>query len=117
MPLEIGISPIFNIEDLPSFKAANKGVETWQIFDVEDIKDLPLKEAPKLEKILDTKVVKKTRGKEYKKQLVKNRGDSDVDVVWMIEEDIKKKGATLQVLISSGLEIKFPEKYSARAPT
>ena len=66
LPLEIGISPIFNIPDLTSFKVANEGVDTGNIVDVEDIKYLPLKEAPKLEKILDTKVVKKTRGKEYK---------------------------------------------------
>ena len=66
MPPEIRISPIFNIADLTPFKVANKGVDTWQISDVEDIKDPPLKEAPKLEKILDMKVVKKERGKEYK---------------------------------------------------
>ena len=94
LPPEIGISPIFNIVDLTPFKEANEGVDTWQIADVEGIKDLPLKEAPKLEKILDTKVVKKTRGKEYKHYLVKIRGYSNVDVVWMIEEDIKK-GTTL----------------------
>ena len=66
LPPEIGISPIFNIEDLTPLKETNEGVDIGNISDVEDIKDLPLKEAPKLEKILDTKVVQKTRGKEYK---------------------------------------------------
>ena len=45
---------------------ANEEVDIGQIADVEDIKYLPLKEEPKVEKILDTRVVKKTREKEYK---------------------------------------------------
>ena len=58
LPLEIGISPIFNIADLTPFKVANEGIDIGHISDVEDIKDLPFKEAPKLKKILDTKVIK-----------------------------------------------------------
>ncbi len=49
--------------------------------------------------------------------MVKIKGYLDVNVVWIIEEDIKKKGTTLQELISSGLEINFPRVYVARTPT
>ena len=48
--------------------------------------------------------------------MVKLRGYLDVDVVWMTKKNIKKKGTTLQELISSGLEIKFLEEYGAGAP-
>ena len=48
--------------------------------------------------------------------MVKIRGYYNVDVVWMMEEDIKKKSTTLQELISSGLEINLLEVYGAGAP-
>ena len=91
LPPKIGISLIFNISELTPFKVANEEVDIGQFVYVEDIKYLPLKEAPKLEKVLDTKIVKKTRGKEYKQYLIKIRGYFDVDAMWMTKEDIKKK--------------------------
>ena len=63
--------PIFNIEKLTPFEEDIRDIDIGQIADVENIKELPLKEPPKIEKILDTKVVKKTKGKEYKWYLFK----------------------------------------------
>ena len=65
-PPKIGISPIFNIEDLTPFKETNEEIDTGQIVDTEDIKHRPFKKTPQLERILDTKVIKHIRGKESK---------------------------------------------------
>ena len=89
-PPKIGISPIFNIANLTPFKAPTAEIDTRQIVDTEDIQHLPFKKTPQLERILDTKVIKQKRGKESKEYLVKLKGYSDVDVVWMTEQDIKK---------------------------
>ena len=61
--------------------------------------------------------MKRKRGKEYNQYLVKNSGYSNVYAMWMMEENIKKKGTTLLELISSGLEINFPKVHGVGAPT
>ena len=69
LPSNLGISPIFNALDLYPFKETidyftdapdNDNIQTidWE-------KQLPIAQQKQIESILDQKVVKKTRGKEY----------------------------------------------------
>ena len=95
LPPEIGISPIFNIANLTPFKAPTEEIDIGQIANTKDIQRLPSKKTPQLERILDTKVIKQTRGKESKQYLVKLKGYLDVDAMWMTKQDIKKQGTTL----------------------
>ncbi|XP_059063819.1 uncharacterized protein LOC131856278 [Cryptomeria japonica] len=77
--------------------------------------NFPKHEPPTLEKVLDTKVVKKTRNKEYTQYLVKWKGKPNNEAVWMDEKKIEAHDTTLQQLISSGLEISCPQEYDAGA--
>lgn len=52
------------------------------------VRDLPPCQPVKLESILDTKIVKKTRKRVYKKHLVKWTGLPELDAIWMSESDI-----------------------------
>lgn len=101
LPQGLGISPIFNVSDLFLDKGdvagsyaglKSKGDEGW-------VKDIPSSQPQELERILDTKVVKKTRKKTYKEYLVKQSGLPDEDAIWMTEDDTKKHGHSVADLI------------------
>lgn len=63
IPPNLGLSHIFNVCDLTLFKGdGNKEEEPMQVA-VDN--DIPRQESPKLSKVLDTRVTKKTRNKEY----------------------------------------------------
>ncbi|XP_059070337.1 uncharacterized protein LOC131860013 [Cryptomeria japonica] len=89
----LDISPIFNVSDLFPYKGDNvpgsdvglttEGDEGW-------VKNLPPSQPLKLESILGTKVIKKTRKKTYNEYLVKWSGLPTKDATWMNEEDIFK---------------------------
>ncbi|XP_059068514.1 uncharacterized protein LOC131859019 [Cryptomeria japonica] len=72
----LGISPIFSVSDLFPYKGGVAGHEAGFPSDGDEgwFKDLPPSQPLKLESILDTKVVKKTRKKNYKEYLVKCSG-------------------------------------------
>ena len=53
-----------------------------------------------MEIIIDKRVSKKTRRKEYFKYLVKWKGHSVEDASWEDEEEIHKHGKTLQELMN-----------------
>ena len=62
------------------------------IRDVEDLQ-LPIATFIGPNIILDTRVYKKTRTKEYKEHLIKRHGQNDADVVWIKESELKKYGS------------------------
>jgi hypothetical protein len=66
----IGISPIFNVLDLYPYKLEETGAEGKQP-EVQWKKQMPVAEKPQMEQILDKRVGKKTRRKEYFEYLVK----------------------------------------------
>lgn len=70
--------------------------------------DIPPHAPKKLEKIIDERIIKKTRNKEYKKYLVKWVGEPIEEVVWMDEAEILKHGTSLDQLISCRNEISPP---------
>jgi hypothetical protein len=94
----IGISLIFNISDLYLYRAeeeeagAEEPVIQWQ-------KQLPVAEKPQMECILDKRVGKKTRRKQYFEYLVKWKNHPVEDVRWENEAAIQKHGRTVQELM------------------
>jgi hypothetical protein len=100
LPSGVGISPIFNVADLYSFKETkdvsidepvNDGDQTigWK-------KQLPRAVQKEIETVLDMKVLKKIRGKEYFQYLVKWKGQLSEDSIWMTTTKISKYGANLE---------------------
>jgi hypothetical protein len=70
LPDGIGISPIFNISDLYPYKAEEEGTRNEQPV-IQWTKQMPVADKPQMECILDKRVSKKTRQKEYFEYLVK----------------------------------------------
>ena len=104
LPPSLSISPIFNIADLTPFKG-NIDVESTN--DEEEthadwLHELPPSQPIQLEKILNTKIYKKTRHTTYLAYLVKWRCLLDIDATWMTKHDIINHGYTLDQLASSG---------------
>jgi hypothetical protein len=65
-------------------------------------------EKPQIEKILNKRVGKKTRRKEYFEYLVKWKGHPIEDASWETEEEILKHGHTVQELMD-----RSPCKFSS----
>jgi hypothetical protein len=99
LPGNIGISLIFNISDLYPYKTDETGTGTeepviqWQ-------KQLPVAQKTQMECILDKRVGKKTRRKQYFEYLVKWKNHLVEDASWETEAEILKHGQTVQELMS-----------------
>lgn len=91
---DLGLSPIFYVADLLLYKGpipnANKSLnEVIQEVEELNFPSVPIKQE---EKIMDSRVYKKTRKKEYREHLVKWKGKTDADAVWIKETNFKKLG-------------------------
>ena len=73
LPDGIRISPIFNVSDLYPYKAEEVGTSDEQL-EVQCIKQMPVLEKPQMESILEKRVSKRTRRREYFECLVKWKG-------------------------------------------
>ena len=76
MPTGIGISPIFNVVDLYPYKIDDAGQpeedgDPTTLEEVNWLKHMPMERPIEVEAIMETKVARKTRGKEYLEYLVK----------------------------------------------
>jgi hypothetical protein len=86
LPDGIGISPIFNISDLYPYKDGEDSEQP----EVQWTKQMPVAEKPQMESILDKRVSKRTRRKEYFEYLVKWKGHPVEDASWENEFEIQK---------------------------
>jgi endonuclease V-like protein UPF0215 family len=94
----IKISPIFNIADLYPYRAREAETTTEQPV-IQWAKQMPIAERPQMECILDKRVGKKTRRKEYFEYLVKWKNHPVEDASWETEVEIQKHGKTVQELM------------------
>jgi hypothetical protein len=98
LPYDVGISPIFNVEDLYPYREYEaRGAETQK--EVQWIKQMPIAENPQMENIIDQRVRKKTQRKTYFEYLVKWKGHPIKDVSWERKEEIHKHGQMVQELM------------------
>jgi hypothetical protein len=81
LPDGIIISPIFNILDLYPYKAEEVEAGSEQP-EVHWTKQMPVAEKPQMENILDKRVSKRTRRREYFEYLVKWKGHPVEDARW-----------------------------------
>jgi hypothetical protein len=95
----IGISPTFNVSDLYSYKAEEVGVGSDKQLEVQWQKQMTVAEKPQMERILDKRVNKKTRRKQYFEYLVKWKGHPVEDASWEIEVEIQKHRQTVQEIM------------------
>jgi hypothetical protein len=99
LPDGIGISLIFNISDLYPYRSKEVGADSEQT-EVQWTKQIPVTEKPQMESILDKRVNKRTRRKEYFEYLIKWRGHPVEDASWENEVEIQKHGETVQDLMN-----------------
>ena len=101
----MGISPIFNVADLYKYNAGtsegtveeddSSGVKPqvqWQ-------KQMPAEVNLQPEKILDKRVQKKSRGKEYFEYLVKWKNRPVEDSTWLTATMLQKSGTCVEELM------------------
>ena len=91
LPDGIGISLIFNVSYLYPYKAEEAGTNDNQS-EVQWRKQMPVVEKLQMESILDKRIGKKTRRREYFEYLVKWKGHPVEDASWENEAKIQKHG-------------------------
>jgi hypothetical protein len=87
LPNGIGISPVFNILDLYPYKAGEAETRDEQPV-IQWTKQMPIVEKPQMECILDKRVRKRTRRKQYFEYLVKWKNHPIEDASWETEVEI-----------------------------
>jgi hypothetical protein len=95
LPDGIEISPIFNVADLYPYRYEEEGAE-YQQEKIQWTKQMPVAEKPQMEGIVDKRISRKTRRKEYFEYLVKWKGHPVEDASWEDEVVIQKNGQTIR---------------------
>jgi hypothetical protein len=96
---EIEISLTFNVSDLYPYKAEEAGDGSDKQPEVQWQNQMPIAEKPQMERILDKRVSKKTRRKQYFEYLVKWNNHPVEDASWESEAVIQKHGQAMQELM------------------
>ena len=86
LPDGIKISPIFNVSYLYPYRVGEAEIRTGEPV-IQWAKQMPIAEKPQMECILDKRVGKKTRRKEYYEYLVKWKNHPVEDASWENEEN------------------------------
>jgi hypothetical protein len=87
LPDGIEISLIFNISNLYPYKDGETGIENEHLV-IQWTMQMPVVDKPQMEHILDKRVSKKTRQKQYFEYLVKWKNHPVEDASWETEEEI-----------------------------
>ena len=99
LPLDIGLSPIFNISNLYAYKPPTYGFDVGTSYSNSlDVSQLPKITKPQIECILDKKISKQMRRGTYYSYLVKWKDTPTEDATWMSQEDIEKEEYTLDTV-------------------
>ncbi len=104
LPDNIGISPIFNATDLYPYQEGETVTSSTNELDTGQKiawkKHIPVMQKLEMEKILDIRVLNKTRGHEYHEYLIKWKNQLVEDATWMTEAVIHKNGGTVEELMN-----------------
>ena len=101
LPLDVGISPIFNVADLYKYEGetADDTTQDQETQEIDWVKQLPTAKELQPERILDKKVFKKTRGQEYFQYLVKWKDQLIAKATWVTENMLQKLGNSIEDLM------------------
>ena len=105
MPTGVGISPIFNVAYLYPYVAGDTGTFAGGEDPTEDLKwvaQMPVTQPLEVEAVLDTRVSKSTRKKDYLEYLVKWKKRPIEDSTWMSAAELEAKGFTVADLMNRG---------------
>lgn len=103
MPTGIGVSPIFNVADLYPYLAndTSQSIEGKDpAEDLQWLKQMPVAKPLQAEAILDTRVAKSTRQKDYLEYLVKWKEHPVEDSTWMNVAELEATGFTVAGLMN-----------------
>jgi hypothetical protein len=99
LPNGVRISLIFNVADLYPYRAEEARAEDERE-EVQWTKQMPVAENPQMESIIDKRIRKKTKRKEYFEYLVKWKGHPVEDASRENEAKIQKNGQIMQELMN-----------------
>ena len=105
MPAGVGISPIFNVQDRYPYVTGYTGTFAEGEDPTEDLQwvgQMPMAQPLEVEAILDTRVMKSTRRKDYLEYLVQWKKRSTEDSTWMSAIELEAKGFIVADLINMG---------------
>ena len=115
LPFDFQISPIFNISDLYLFKYLGVEIEEMISGEYGPFVDwqgqLPQREQPQIEAILNKRISKKTRNKDYFQYLVTWKDQPIGYATWMNEMDISEYNVEPEALLKKSC---LPSNYDAR---
>jgi len=93
--------PIFNVADLYRYAGENADdiVGDQEKQETDWVKQLPTSKELQPERILDKKLLKKTRGQEYFQYLVKWKDQPLADATWVRDDILQKLGNSVEELM------------------
>ena len=94
----IEISPIFNVSDLYPYKDGEAEAGTKEPM-IQWTKKMPIADKPQMEHILDKRVSKRSRRKQYFEYLVKWKNHPVEDANWETKAETQKHGQTVHELM------------------